>query len=148
VRFFVAFVQGFEHDREIVNAVHYLPSGMNYESANFLVGVASLAVAVIVSIVSLRLSKASVRIAESSLKLTTDLAARDLRDWTQRKWFDLYIAAGHFRTLLERFQTKYDRTLNTPEFEKDAHELTFAARATLRYASVFPQNPTIDENGT
>lgn len=117
---------------------------MNYESSNFWVSVAALAVAVIVSIISLWLSRASVRISESSLKLATDSAARDLRDWTQRKWFDLYVAAEHFRTLLERFQAKYDRPLNTLEFEKDAHGLTFAARATLPYASVFPQNQTID----
>jgi hypothetical protein len=73
-----------------------------------------------------------------------ELAERDLRDWTQRKWFDLYQAAEHFRTLLERFQAKYDKRLSTKEFEADAHELTLAGRQTLQFASVFPQNPTID----
>lgn len=117
---------------------------INYESASFWIAVASLVVAVIVSVVSLYLSKVSVHISESSLKLTKELAERELRDWTQRKWFDLYAAAEKFRTLLERFQTIYDKPLATKEFERDAHDLTFAMRDTLVLASVFPQNPTID----
>ncbi len=117
---------------------------INYESASFWVSVVSLAVAVIVSAVSLYLSKASVRIAENSLKLTKELAERDLRDWTQRKWFDVYDAAEIFRTLLEKFQVKYDSKLATREFESDAHDLTFAARRMIRFACVFPQNPTIN----
>jgi hypothetical protein len=117
---------------------------VSYGSANFWVAVASLAVAVIVSVVSLYLSKTSVRLSEASLKLTKELAERDLRDWTQRKWLDLYVAAENFRTLLERFQAEYDQPLKTLEFEKDAHDLNFAVRATLPHASVFPQNPTID----
>jgi hypothetical protein len=117
---------------------------IDYESGNFWVAVASLVVAVIVSGVSLGLSWVSVRISKSSLNLTKELAERELRDWTQRKWFDLYVAAEHFRTLLERFQTIYDRPLPTLEFEKDANDLTFAIRETLPYATVFPQNPTIE----
>lgn len=119
-------------------------SGINYESATFWVTVTSLAVAVIVSVVSLYLSKVSVRIAENSLKLTKELAERDLRDWTQRKWFDLYDAAEIFRTLLERFQVKYDKKLATIDFEDDAHELVFAARRMIRFGCVFPQNPTVN----
>jgi hypothetical protein len=128
----------------MVNTLRCFLSGIDYEHANFWVAVASLVVAVIVSGVSLYLSRASVRIAESSLALATDLAERDLRDWTQRKWFDLYVAAERFRTLLERFQVVYHGPLKTPEFEKDTHELNFAIRATIPYASVFPENPTID----
>jgi hypothetical protein len=124
--------------------MHCFAWAINYESANFWVAVASLAVAVIVSVVSLYLSKASVRISKSSLKLTEELAERDLRDWTQRKWFDLYDASEIFRTLLERFQVKYDRKLATKEFESDAHELTFAARRMIRFACVFPQNTTVN----
>jgi hypothetical protein len=124
--------------------MHCLASGINYEHANFWVAVASLGVALIVSAVSLYLSKASVRISENSLKLTKELAERDLRDWMQRKWFDLYDAAEIFRTLLERFQVKYERKLPTKEFENDAHELTFAARRMVRFACVFPQNPTVN----
>jgi len=93
-----------------------LAAAINYESANFWFMVASLAVAVIVSVASLYLSKASVRISESSLNLTKEIAERELRDWTQRKWIHLYVAAENFRTLLERFQAKYDRPLNTEEF--------------------------------
>ncbi len=124
--------------------MHCFAWARNYDSANFWVAVASLAVAVIVSVVSLYLSKVSVRISESSLNLAKELAERDLRDWTQRKWFDLFDAAENFRTLLERFQVKYKGRLATKEFEDDAHELVFAARRMLRFASVFPQNPTLD----
>ena len=88
--------------------MHCIASGINYEHANFWVAVTSLGVAVIVSAVSLYLSRASVRLAENSLRLTRDLAERDLRDWTQRKWFDLYDTAEIFRTLLEKFQVKYE----------------------------------------
>ena len=105
---------------------------------------ASLGVAVIVSIVSLYLSKASVRISQNSLDLTKELAERDLRDWTQRKWFDLYDSAEIFRTLLEKLQVKYNKPLATTEFENEVHELTFAARRMLRVACVFPQNPTVN----
>src|SRR5258708_319939 len=117
---------------------------IDYESYAFWVTVASLAVAVIVSAASLYLAWVSVRISQSSLNLTKEIAERDQRDWTQRKWFDLFDAAEDFHTLLERFQVKYEKRLTTNEFENDVHELTFAARRTLRFASVFPQNPTVD----
>jgi|ERR1700687_3925644 len=124
--------------------MHCFAWAIDYESDNFWVAVASLVVAVVVSGVSLRLSQVSVHISESSLNLTKELADRDLRDWTQRKWFDLYVTAERFRMLLERFQTIYDGPLHTLEFEKDANDLNFAIRETLPYAAVFPQNPTID----
>jgi hypothetical protein len=116
---------------------------MNYESANFVVALASLLVAVIVSGASLYLAKVSVNISQNSLDLMKNLAERDHRDWTQRKWFDLYDAAEIFRTLLERFQVKYNEQLATKDFENDAHELTFAARRMIRFACVFPQNSTV-----
>jgi hypothetical protein len=122
----------------------WFSSGINYEHANFWVAVASLGVAVIVSIVSLYLSKASVRISQNSLDLTKELAERDLRDWMQRKWFDLYDAAEVFRTLLDKLQVKYDKELKTIEFENEVNELTFAARRMIRFACVFPQNPTVN----
>ncbi len=117
---------------------------IDYGAASFWVAVASLVVAVIVSGASLYLAKASVRISENSFNLTKEMGERDLRDWTQRKWFDLYVAAELFATRLERFQTLYDRPLSTLEFESDFNDLTAAIRATLPYATVFPQNPTID----
>jgi hypothetical protein len=117
---------------------------INYESGSFWVAVASLVIAVAVSAVSLILSWVSLSISKSSLNLTKELAESDLRDWTQRKWFDLFDAAENFRTHLERFQVKYDRKLATKEFEDDAHELAFAGRRIIRFASVFPKNATVD----
>lgn len=119
-------------------------TAVDYEAGGFWVSVASLVVAVTVSVVSLRLAKVSVRIAESTLNLTKEVSERDLRDWTQRKWYDLYVAAEDFRLLLERFQIRYDRILETREFEDAAHELNFAVRRLLARAGIFPENPTVD----
>src|ERR1700682_5897966 len=111
-----------------------------YESATFWLTV----VGTVVAIASLAGSLVALAIAKSTLILAKQVAEHEQRDWMQRKWFDLFAAGENFRTLLERFQVKYDRKLATKEFEDDAHELTFAARRTLRFASVFPQNPSID----
>jgi|SRR5580704_1982318 hypothetical protein len=124
--------------------MHSLTGQIDYESASFWVALASLALAIGVSAISIYLAQASVRIAQNSLDLTKELAARDLRDWTQRKWFDLYDAAEEFRTLLERFNVKYDRKLATKEFEDDAHELAFVSRRMIRFGGVFPENPTVN----
>jgi hypothetical protein len=80
---------------------------IDYESGNFWVGIAVLFVSVaslVAAIVALVLAKASVRLAESSLTQAQQVAEHELRDWKQRKWFDLYDAAESFITLLERFQ--------------------------------------------
>jgi hypothetical protein len=114
---------------------------INYEAAGFWVTLASLVVAVVVSVASLYLSKASVRIAENSLKLSAEVAEREHRDWRQRKWFELYLAAENFATMLERLQTVYDRPLATEEFETDANNLTFAARQLIPYGAVLGKNP-------
>ena len=117
---------------------------INYEAAGFWVTLASLVVAVVVSVASLYLSRASLQIAKNSLKLSEEVAEREHRDWRQRKWFDLYFAAENFATLLERFQTIYDRPLATKEFEKDANDVTFAARQMVAYGAVFPRNPAVE----
>jgi hypothetical protein len=111
-----------------------------YESATFWLTV----VGTVVAIASLVGSLVALAIAKSTLALAKQVAEHEQADWMQRKWFDLFDAAENFRALLERFQVRYDRKLNTKEFENDAHELTFAARRTIRFASVFPQNPTVN----
>ena len=117
---------------------------LNYGAAEFWVTLASLIVAIIVSVISFVLSKASLRIAENSLGLAEEVAEREQRDWRQRKWFDLYFEGEHFTTLLERFQTIFDRPSQTLEYETAFNEITFAARKMLVHASVFPQNPALD----
>jgi hypothetical protein len=111
-----------------------------YESATLWLTV----VGTIVAVASLVGSLVALAIAKSTLELAKQVAEHEQRDWTQRKWFDLFDAAENFRTLLERFQVKYQSKLTTTEFVDDAHELTFAARRALRFASVFPQNPTVN----
>jgi hypothetical protein len=111
-----------------------------YESATFWLTV----VGTVVAVASLVGSLVALAVAKSTLTLAKQVAEHEQRDWTQRKWFDLYDTAEIFRTLLEKFQVKYDRKLDTKEFENDAHELTFAARRMIRFACVFPQNPTVN----
>jgi len=123
----------------------------SYETAEFwltfaslTVAVISLLVATIVSIVSVNLSKASVRIAQRSLDFAKEVAAREQRDWAQRKWFDLYLEAEKFTNSLEHLQTLYDVPLETTEFETLANNVTFAGRHVITLASVFPQNTAIN----
>jgi hypothetical protein len=104
-----------------------------YESATFWVTV----VATLVAVASLLCSLVALVIARR-------VAEHERTVWTQRMWFDLFDAAEDFRLLLEIFQVKYDKVLATREFESDAHGLTSASRRMLRFASVFPKNPTID----
>jgi hypothetical protein len=113
---------------------------IDYESGTFWVPIAALGV----SAASFAAAVVALFLAKSSLTQAQQVADRDLRNWTQRKWFDLYEAAEKFCLLLEQFQAKYDQHLETKEFIDDVNALTFAARRTLPFASVFPQNPTVD----
>ena len=122
-----------------------------YEAAEFwitfaslVVAVISLSVATVVSIVSVNLSKTSVSIAQRSLDFAKEVAAREQRDWAQRKWFDLYLEAERFTNSLEHLQALYDAPLETAEFETLANNVTFAGRHMITIASVFPQNTAIN----
>ena len=84
-----------------------------YESATFWLTVVGTLVAVASPVGSL----VALAIAKSTLTLAKQVAEYEQRDWMQRKWFDLFDAAENFRTLLERFQVKYDRKLATTECE-------------------------------
>lgn len=113
---------------------------IDYESRNFWVAIAAL----IITAASLIAAIIALLLAKIALVQSQQVADRDLRNWTQQKWFDLYEAAEKFCLLLEQFQAKYDKRLETKEFIDDVNGLTFAARRTLPFASVFPQNPTVD----
>jgi endonuclease/exonuclease/phosphatase (EEP) superfamily protein YafD len=113
---------------------------INYESGNFWAAIAALAI----SVASLVAAIVSLVLARNALVQAQQVADRDLRNWTQQKWFDLYEAAEKFCLLLEQFQAKYNQRLTTKEFVDDMNALTFAGRRTLPFASVFPQNTTID----
>ncbi len=121
---------------------------MNYESASLWIAVASAAIALVslfVSVVATRIAKSSLVIADSSLTQAKEVADRELRDWRQTKWFDLYFAISEFRDSLEHFQTQYDASdLETFNFGKDRNALMFLFRRLASMAVVFPRDPAID----
>jgi len=121
---------------------------MKYEAANFWIAVTSAATALaslFVSLVATRVAKSALVIADSSLAQAKEVADRELRDWRQMKWFDLYFAASEFRDSLEHFQARYDAaSVGTVNFVKDRNDLMFLFRRVASMAMVFPQHPAID----
>jgi hypothetical protein len=110
-------------------------TAINYESISFWVAIGSFLTSV-----------AAVLIARSSLSQAKQVADRDRRDWSQRKWFDLYFKANEVYDSLDRFQTLYDAAAPcTTEFQKDWNDLMFLIREVHAMALVFPKNSVIDE---
>ncbi len=109
---------------------------MTYESVTLAVTIASLAVSVV-----------AVLVAKSSLSQAKQVADRDQKDWKQRKWFDVYFKADEAYDALDRFQVLYPSPSsagwNTPEWERESHDLMRIMRTVNRIALVFPQNPEI-----
>lgn len=88
-------------------------------------------------------------IARSSLSQAKYVAARDRRDWKQRKWFDVYAKVDEAYDRLDYFQTIYP-SVDSPgwgssEWEQEWAKLITALRAANRMASVFPVNPVINK---
>lgn len=122
---------------------------------------------IVISAASLRAARAANRIAEGSLgeaKAATQLAAeslrqaaqvaeRDLADWRQTKWFDLFFQAQQMCDALEYFQATYAQFASaegsssywgTEPMTADFNDFLRLARRTLSMASVFPKNAAID----
>jgi hypothetical protein len=103
-------------------------------------------ISVTISICALVASVAALFVARSSLNLARHVADRDRRDWTQRKWFDLYLKTNEAYDELEAFQSRYDKTSDTPtEFKRDWNNLMFRFRTVHAMASVFPKSPVVDQ---
>jgi hypothetical protein len=103
-------------------------------------------VALASAIVSLLVGVAAVLVAKSSLSQAMRVADRELKDWKQRKWFDLYFKADEAYDMLERFQVLYPdpSDLLTDEGKEEWNDLMLVMRAVNRMAVVFPKNPAID----
>lgn len=115
------------------------------------IGVASL----FASLASLWIAKASLnaaetasRTADDTLRQAKDVADRELADWRQSKWFDLYVRARDMGTALEYFQTKYKGKLLDPrkdhEMNKDYNDFMVLNRQCMTLAVVFPKNDVIE----
>lgn len=110
---------------------------------------------IIIAGASLWVAKASLNAAETAsqtadetLQQTREVAERDLADWRQTKWFDLYVRAREMGTALEHFQTKYRGKLSDPlqddEMNKDFNAFIILNRRCMTMAVVFPKNEVIE----
>jgi DNA-directed RNA polymerase subunit F len=96
---------------------------------------------------SLLAGVAAVLVAKSSLSQAKQVADRELKDWKQRKWFDLYFRADEAYDALERFQALYPGPADvlTEEGKKEWNSLMLVMRAVHRMAGVFPKHPAIED---
>lgn len=110
---------------------------------------------IIIAGASLWVAKASLNAAETAsqtadetLQQTKEVAERDLADWRQTKWFDLYVRAREMGTALEHFQIKYRGKLSDPgqddEMKKDYNAFIILNRRCMTMAVVFPKNEVIE----
>ena len=97
---------------------------------------------------SLDAAKTAGRTADDTLRQAKQVADRDLADWRQSKWFDLYVRAHDMSTTLEYFQTKYKGTLLDPrkdhEMNKVYNDFMALNRQCMALAVVFPKNDVIE----
>jgi hypothetical protein len=122
-----------------------LPITINYGVASFWVSMASF----LISVAATWIAKSSLKRAEVSIRQAEQVAARDQRDWKQRKWFDLYLKANELYDALEFFQTKYvnifAQSWVSGEWKSDFNDLTHLIRAAHAMAMVFPVNAAVTE---
>ncbi len=100
-------------------------------------------ISLVVALVALVLSVATVLIARSSLSQAKQVAERDQRDWRQRKWADMYLKANETYDVLDRFRV-LATSWSTQEWEREWNELMRIIRGAHAMAVVFPKNPAID----
>jgi len=102
-----------------------------------------------VPLVALACSIASVLIAWSSLAQAKHVADRNLSDWRQTKWYDLYFKANEAYDLLDRFQSVYGSATGpnygSLECDRDWNDLMAGMREVHTAALVFPRTATIDK---
>jgi hypothetical protein len=115
-----------------------LSFAITYESVTLAVAVASLISAI-----------AAAWIANSSLAQARQIAERDLRDWKQRKWFDLYFKASEAYDFLDFFQNTYpsetSQTWGTDGWKQDWNKLMFMIREVHSMAAAFPKAPELND---
>jgi hypothetical protein len=64
-------------------------------------------VSLIVAVASLIVAAAAAVVAARSLSEAKRVAERDLRDWRQRTWFEVYYKADEVYDALQAFQARY-----------------------------------------
>ncbi|MGA9802042.1 MAG: hypothetical protein WBQ19_17765 [Terriglobales bacterium] len=118
---------------------------MQSEIVSHLVSYQSITLAAAIG--SLLAGVAAVLVAKSSLSQAKQVADRELKDWKQRKWFDLYFRADEAYDALERFQALYPSPADvlTEKGKKEWNDLMRVMRAVHRMAVVFPKHPAIED---
>src|SRR5580698_11054008 len=95
----------------------------------------------IIAATALVVSVAAALIANSSLVQAKQVAARDQKDWKQRRWFDLYFKADEAYDALDRFRVSYPHPSvpgwGTPEWKRETDKLMLSMRTVHRIASAF-----------
>jgi hypothetical protein len=108
-------------------------------------------VSLIVAIASLVVAGAATKIAKNSLSEAGRVAERDLRDWKQRTWADVYLKADEAHDVLNAFQVQYAGAIPAPtseglaDFVKKRNDLIHLLRRVNSIAALFPGNEIMNE---
>lgn len=98
---------------------------------------------------SLSQAKISTELAAQSLRATEEVAERELADWRQSKWFELYFRASEMCDTLERFQKMHKPDAKEYRYSEpiasDYNDFIFLNRKCLAMAAVFPKNDAVDK---
>lgn len=96
---------------------------------------------------SLDQAKISTGLADESLRQTKEVAERELADWRQSKWFELYFKASEMCDTLEHFQKSHrpEEYRYGGPIASDYNNFIFLNRKCLMMAAVFPKNDAVDK---
>jgi hypothetical protein len=101
------------------------------------------------SLESLSQARISTELAAESLRQTKEVAERELADWRQSKWFELYFRASEMCDTLERFQKMHKPDAKEYRYSEpiaaDYNNFIFLNRRCLTMAAVFPKNDAVDK---
>jgi hypothetical protein len=98
---------------------------------------------------SLGQAKISTELAAEALRQTKEVAERELADWRQSKWFELYFRASEMCDTLEHFQKMHNPDAKEYRYSEpiatDYNNFIFLNRRCLTMAAVFPKNDAVDK---
>ena len=98
---------------------------------------------------SLSEAKTARDLAAESLRQAKDVAERELTDWRQSKWLELYFRASEMCDTLEHFQKVHKPDAGEYRYSEpiasDYNNFIFLNRKCLTMAAVFPKNDAVDK---
>jgi hypothetical protein len=120
---------------------------IDYNLVSLIVAIVSL----VVAFASLVVAGAAAKIAKNSLSQAERVAERDLRDWKQRTWADVYFKGDEAHDALNAFQVQYAGAVPAPmsegynEFARRRNEVNNHLRRVNSMAALFPKNAIMNE---